>query len=68
MVRLKLDAQAERTLATQGLDAASVPATDQMVCLRTTANIATGGTALDVTDSIHPDNARAAVRAATTSA
>jgi len=32
--------------------------------MRGTANISTGGTAVDVTDIIHPDNARVAVRAA----
>jgi len=66
LVRLELDAQAKRTLTMQGLDAAGVPAAGQVAYLRTTANISTGGTAVDVTDTIHPDNANAAVRAAAT--
>jgi cyanophycin synthetase len=34
-----------------------------VVYLRSTANLSTGGTATDVTDIIHPDNAEMAVRA-----
>jgi cyanophycin synthetase len=66
MAVLALDTQAERVLSGQGLSPHSVPAADAVVYLRYTANISTGGTAIDVTDSVHPDNARAAVRAALT--
>ena len=38
---------------------------DQVVALRSTANLSTGGTATDVTDIIHPDNRDMAVRAVT---
>lgn len=61
---ITLDAETDRVLARQGLDRNSVPAAGQVVQLRLTANISTGGTAVDVTDHVHPDNARAAVRAA----
>ncbi len=64
LVRLELNTQAERTLSDQGLNGDSVAAAGQTVYLRNTANIATGGTASDVTDIVHPDNRRAAVRAA----
>src|SRR5690606_8424634 len=46
-----------------GLTADSVPAADQVVYLRSTANLSTGGTATVVTDIIHPDNRDMAVRA-----
>jgi cyanophycin synthetase len=65
MTRLELDAQAEMMLARQGLTADSKIAADQVVALRSTANLSTGGTATDVTDIIHPDNRDMAVRAVT---
>jgi len=63
LTRLELDAQAEKMLAKVGLTAQSVPAPSQVVYLRSTANLSTGGTATDVTDIIHPDNRDMAVRA-----
>ncbi len=65
MTRIELDAQADGMLAKQGLTADSVPAKDQVVPLRSTANLSTGGTATDVTDIIHPDNREMAIRAVT---
>ncbi len=63
LTRLELDAQAERLLAKKGYTGASVPPAGEVVYLRSTANLSTGGTATDVTDVIHPDNAEMAVRA-----
>ncbi|HNS28218.1 MAG TPA: cyanophycin synthetase, partial [Steroidobacteraceae bacterium] len=63
LTRLELDAQAVRMLERAGLTAESVPAPGQVVPLRSTANLSTGGTATDVTDVIHPDNRDMAVRA-----
>ena len=63
LTRLELDAQARKMLERAGLDAESVPAQDQVVYLRSTANLSTGGTATDVTDVIHPDNREMAERA-----
>ena len=63
LTRLVLDAQAEMMLARANLLAESVPAAGQIVYLRSTANLSTGGTATDVTDIIHPDNRDMAVRA-----
>jgi len=40
-----------------------VPRANEVVYLRSTANLSTGGTATDVTDIIHPDNRDMAVRA-----
>ena len=63
LTRLELDAQAERLLEKLGYTAATVPKAGEVVYLRSTANLSTGGTATDVTDVIHPDNAEMAVRA-----
>jgi len=63
LTRLELDAQAQKMLERVGLQASSVPAVDQTVYLRSTANLSTGGTATDVTDVIHPDNREMAERA-----
>jgi cyanophycin synthetase len=63
LTRLELDAVADRLLAERGMTAASVPAAGEVVYLRKTANLSTGGTAIDVTDVIHPDNRLMAERA-----
>jgi cyanophycin synthetase len=63
LTRLELDDVAERMLAAKGYDAESVPAEGEVVYLRKTANLSTGGTAIDVTDVIHPDNKLMAERA-----
>ena len=63
LTRIEIDAQAERLLARIGYKLDSVPAADEVVYLRSTANLSTGGTAIDVTDEIHPDNRDMAIRA-----
>jgi cyanophycin synthetase len=63
LTRLELDAQASMMMDRVGYTAASVPKSDEIVYLRSTANLSTGGTATDVTDVIHPDNRDMAVRA-----
>jgi len=63
LTRLELDAQALKMLERVQLTPKSVPAQEQMVYLRSTANLSTGGTATDVTDVIHPDNREMAERA-----
>jgi len=62
LTRLEFDHQAERLLQKLGYDRDTVPATDEVVYLRSTANLSTGGTAIDVTDVIHPDNREMAER------
>ncbi len=64
MTRIRLDAAAEALLARAGLTPASVPERGETVLLATTANLSTGGTAIDRTNAIHPDNAAIAARAA----
>lgn len=63
LTRLELDAQAQLMMERVGYDADSVPRDGEVVYLRSTANLSTGGTATDVTDIIHPDNRDMAVRA-----
>nr|WP_244627317.1 cyanophycin synthetase [Microvirga tunisiensis] len=64
MTRIKIDDHTLGVLAKAGLETDSVPAIGQVVYLCDTANLSTGGTAVDRTDDIHPDNALIARRAA----
>ncbi|MEA3040696.1 MAG: cyanophycin synthetase, partial [Sphingomonadales bacterium] len=64
MTRIRIDAHVEEYLARSGLSPESIPEADQIVRLRATANLSTGGTAVDRTNEIHPDNAEIARRAA----
>lgn len=66
MTRITVDAQVRSLLDKRGYTLDSVPASGETVTLRETANLSTGGTAVDQTDEIHPDNAFFARRAATT--
>lgn len=52
---LVLDSETESLLADQELGLADVPAAGRIVQLKKTANMAKGGTAVDVTDALHPD-------------
>lgn len=64
LTRLELDAEAQRMLERKGYTVESVPAAGEPVFLRGTGNLSTGGTAIDLTDAVHPDNREMAVRAA----
>jgi cyanophycin synthetase len=64
MTRIETDEHVLGLLEKQGLTLESVPEKDRWVGLRDTANLSTGGTAIDCTDHIHPDNASIARRAA----
>lgn len=61
---LELDDEAERMLRRHGYNGDSVPRAGEIVCLRATANLSRGGTSIDVTDRVHPDNRVMAERAA----
>ncbi|HEX9164341.1 MAG TPA: cyanophycin synthetase [Gemmatimonadales bacterium] len=63
LTRIEFDAQADRLLTERGYTRDTVPPAGEIVYLRMTANLSTGGTAEDVTDLVHPDNAEMAVRA-----
>jgi cyanophycin synthetase len=64
LTRIDVDEPVERFLQRSGLTLSSVPPAGSTVMLRPTANLSTGGTAIDRTDEIHPDNALIARRAA----
>ncbi len=64
LTRLEFDHQADRLLKRAGYGRDSIPADGVVVSLRSTANLSTGGTAVDMTDVIHPDNRDMAQRAA----
>jgi cyanophycin synthetase len=64
LTRLEFDHQALRLLEDAGYSTESVPPKGEVVYLRSTGNLSTGGTAVDVTDAIHPDNREMAIRAA----
>jgi cyanophycin synthetase len=61
---VKLDTIACAVLAEQGLAPDAVPAAGQVVLIRRNANLSTGGSAIDVTDEVHPSVADQAVDAA----
>ena len=63
LTRLELDAQAHKMLEHVNMRSDSVPGAGEVILLRSTANLSTGGTATDVTDIIHPDNREMAERA-----
>ena len=63
LTRLELDHQAERLMEKGGSDKDTVLPEGEVFYLRSTANLSTGGTAIDMTDVVHPDNREMAVRA-----
>ena len=62
--RIPKDAETLRTLHAAGVDYDSVLPAGQRLAVRKTANLHTGGSLEDVTDSLHPVLADAAVKAA----
>ena len=63
LTQLQFDAQAERLLARAGFTPETVLPDGETFYLRSTANLSTGGTSIDLTDAVHPDNRDMAVRA-----
>jgi cyanophycin synthetase len=61
---IHVDVHVERVLAKQRVKWETVLEAGRRIMLRGTANLAGGGTAIDVTDVVHPDNRALAVRAA----
>ncbi|HTO73229.1 MAG TPA: cyanophycin synthetase [Gemmatimonadales bacterium] len=62
LTRLEFDAQADRLLEKKGYNRTTVPASGEVAYLRSTGNLSTGGTSIDVTDVVHPDNVEMAIR------
>jgi cyanophycin synthetase len=66
LTRIAIDEEAELVLAAQGLERTSVPPEGGIVLLHRTANLSTGGDAIDRTDQVHPRNVATLERAART--
>ncbi|HVI01674.1 MAG TPA: acetate--CoA ligase family protein, partial [Enhygromyxa sp.] len=64
LTRIELDHQALRLMELAGKTRESVLAPGEELYLRSTGNLSTGGTAVDLTDVVHFDNREMAVRAA----
>jgi len=62
--KIHIDEIAVNILKDQGFTADSIPPAGQMVLIRRNANLSTGGTAIDVTELVHPEVAARAVDAA----
>ncbi|AVO36687.1 cyanophycin synthetase [Pukyongiella litopenaei] len=63
LTKLELDNQAQRLMADAGVTEDTVLPEGEVFYLRSTANLSTGGTAIDMTDVVHPDNRDMAERA-----
>jgi cyanophycin synthetase len=66
LTTIKVDDESRQLLAEAGLGLDSVVPAGQMVPLKRTANLSTGGTSTDVTGEVHPDNIAMAERIART--
>ena len=64
LTRIELDPQADRLMAMKNVTRDTVLPEGETFFLRGTGNLSTGGTAIDLTDVVHPDNRDMAVRAA----
>ncbi|HYE08788.1 MAG TPA: cyanophycin synthetase [Patescibacteria group bacterium] len=64
LTKIKIDAIMQAILQKNNMDINYVPAVGEQVLLRENDNLSTGGTAIDMTDEIHSENAEIAVHAA----
>jgi cyanophycin synthetase len=64
LTRLPLDEATTEYLGRTGRTLDTIPAAHETVLLRATANLSTGGTSIDRTDEMHPDNITACEMAA----
>ncbi|WP_171173397.1 cyanophycin synthetase [Ruegeria sp. HKCCD8929] len=63
LTMLEIDNQAKRLMENAGHDEETMLPDGEVFYLRSTANLSTGGTAIDLTDVVHPDNRDMAERA-----
>ncbi|HEX8561571.1 MAG TPA: cyanophycin synthetase [Flavobacterium sp.] len=56
LTQIKVCRDTEMLLQKNGYTLETVPASGTVVFLKSTANLSTGGTAIDVTDEVHPEN------------
>lgn len=64
LTKIAIDAATVQLLALRRMTPDSIPAPGEVVPLKTTANLSTGGTSIDVTDRVHPANIELAERIA----
>jgi cyanophycin synthetase len=56
LTQIKVDSFTEKILDEKGYNLESVPPKGELVLVKPTANLSTGGTSTDVTDEVHPVN------------
>ncbi len=56
LTQITIDQFTQKMLDEKNYTLATVPEKDELVLLKPTANLSTGGTSTDVTDLVHPDN------------
>ncbi len=56
LTQIDIDGQTTRCIAAKGYTLETVLEINEILHLKTTANISTGGTAIDRTDEVHPEN------------
>ena len=56
LTEIEIDGQSERLLKLKNYTLETVLPKDEILHLKTTANLSTGGTAVDRTDEVHPEN------------
>ncbi len=56
LTEILVDKDTEELLAKLNYSLESIPLKGEVVYLKSTANLSTGGTSIDVTDMVHPDN------------
>ncbi|MFV0224186.1 cyanophycin synthetase [Empedobacter falsenii] len=64
LTKIKVDQHTISLLKSKNYDLQSIPKKDEIIYLKSTANLSTGGTSIDVTDELHPDNILLAERIA----
>ncbi|HEX8618344.1 MAG TPA: cyanophycin synthetase, partial [Thermoanaerobaculia bacterium] len=62
LTKITIDGSTNRLLHLRGMTPDSVPPAGEFIALKTTANLSTGGTSVDVTDRVHPANIEMAER------
>lgn len=62
--KIVVNEDVKRVLRLQGFKLRSVPKRGVVVAVRSVANVSAGGTSVDVTDIVHPDNQALAIRIA----
>jgi cyanophycin synthetase len=56
LTQIDIDGQTQRCIRKSGYELSTVLKKGEKLDLKSTANISTGGTAIDVTDEVHPEN------------